>query len=137
MNRLPFLEAGLLAGAGAALINLLLARLIARLLMAPPTFAPLTAPPVLLGSAVGAFGATCVYGLLSQLLPHPLGVIYVLTGLLLSASAYLPLRLLQDRPRRTDRFLGATPAIAIALFGLHSVVACVSLWMLRYWLPAA
>jgi hypothetical protein len=130
---LPIWEAGLLAGLAATAIDFAIARLMARILHVPATFAPFTILPIASGGLGGAMGATGVYALLIHAVPHPLPMIGAVTALVLLASILLPLRLLKSRPRRTNRFDGATPAVVIILVGLHTIVALCSLYAIHFW----
>ena len=132
-EHLPFWEAALVAGGIASALNFGIARIMARVLAAPTTFAPFTALPILSGSLGGVFGAMLVYAALLRFAPHPFPFFYMVTALVLLASVFLPLRLFRPRPTRSPRFTGVTPAIAATLLGLHTIVAACSLLALRLW----
>ncbi len=130
-GHLSWWAAALLAGGIASILNFGLARLAARMLHIPASFAPFTGLPILSGSFGGVFGAMLIYAAL--LAPHPFPLIYAVTALVLPASVLLPLRLFRPRPTRSVRFSGVTAAIAAVLVGLHTVVALCSLYALRLW----
>lgn len=80
------------------------------------SFQPLAFPPVLFLSAVGAVGATIVYGLLQWRSARPNRLFAVITGVVLLLSFVPDVTFLPGRP-------GATTAGILVLMVMHVTVA--------------
>ena len=130
---LPVWQAALLCGVGVFAVNIIIARVMAALLNAPPTFTPLTFLPVLSGSLGGVLLATAVFYGMTRLVSKPVPAIYVVTGVVLLASVVLPVRLFRTAPPPHPRFRGITVPIAATMLVLHTMVAAASLLAVSSW----
>jgi len=130
---LPVWQAAPLIGVVVFVINLVIARVMASVLNAPATFAPLTPMPVLGASLGGVLLASCVYFWMTRSLPKPLPAIYAVSGVVLLLSFILPIRLFRTSPPPSPRFQGITVPIAATMILMHTLVAAGSLVAFRLW----
>ena len=115
--------AGLLAGAGATIANLLVAAIARALFQVPADFRPFMALPILAASLGGSLGAAGIFGVLERLTRnvHRSLALVALAALLL--SFYLPASLFD----RTSPDLSAIGwDIRVTLMLMHIIVAWLS-----------
>lgn len=86
-------------------------------------FGPLTTPPVLGLTALGAIAATAVYGAVTRIWPWPDRLFIRLAGIVLLASFFPDLALLRFDPE-------ATAGAVVVLMWMHVMVAASCVWML-------
>lgn len=124
--------ASCLAGVIAAAINALLAVGAVAAFRIPAAFEPLTLPPVVIASVVGALGAGACFAVLSRLVRCPAPVFLAVTGVGLAASMYpmIDLALVDPPP-----YPGTGVAPVITLMLMHVVVALVSATLLIRGVP--
>lgn len=116
---------GVLAVALSAGANVLLV-IGANALEIAPGFQPLSIPPVVLFSSLGAIGATAVYWLLRRYVTNP-DRTFVRVAAVVLALSFLP-----DIALLSVDSAATVPGV-IALMIMHVVVAAVSVGLLVYW----
>jgi hypothetical protein len=119
----PLLLAGLLAGAGATLANLLVAAVARALFPVPPDFHPFMPLPILAACLGGALGAAGAFGLLGRTTSNPRRSLALAALAALMVSFLLPARLLEPA---NPGSLGVGVDILLTLLLMHVIVAWLS-----------
>lgn len=116
--------AGLLAGTGAGLVNLLLAAIASAIFPVPPTFRPFMAWPILAACLGGSLGVAGLYGLMDRFTRKSQRSMLFATLTALLISFILPAQLLDPESSNSP---GVGLEIVLTLFLMHTIVAWLSI----------